>query len=77
MKQADRRKIRYRVNDCFADRLKEAFAEAHPEIAIETEWNIIAMNRVTRRVDGKKFTPKEHAFIKGFSTGYYSASEQV
>jgi hypothetical protein len=68
-------KIHRQINDSFRDHLKEAMADKG--VAVESEWNFMIGNLVTKTVDGKDMTPEQMEFLKGYSEGYASAMRQV
>ncbi len=68
-------KIRMQINDSFRDHLKAAMKEKGVDVV--TEYSFIAMNLVTRTVDGRNMTPEQMEFMKGFSDGYAAAMVQV
>jgi hypothetical protein len=68
-------KIHRKMNDDFRDHLKDAMAEKG--VAVESEWNFIIGNLVTKTVDGKDMTPEQMEYLKGFSDGYAKAMSQV
>jgi hypothetical protein len=68
-------KIHRKMNDDFRDHLKDAMAEKG--VAVESEWNFIIGNLVTKTVDGKDMTPEQMEYLKGFSDGYAKAMSRV
>jgi hypothetical protein len=68
-------KIHRKMNDDFRNHLKDAMAEKG--VAVESEWNFIIGNLVTKTVDGKDMTPEQMEYLKGFSDGYAKAMSQV
>jgi hypothetical protein len=62
-----------RLNDAFADRLRDAMDNEFG-IEVETTFDLLgSMQHVTFRTDGKDFEPKERAFMAAFETGYLAA----
>ena len=46
-------------------------------LELVTTYNVVIMQLVSVRADGKPFTRKQHAWLDGFSTGYASAMNLV
>jgi hypothetical protein len=70
------KRLHRKIYDEFADELMAAFG-AKFGIPIETEFNFMSMQRVSRRADGRKFTKEQHSFIAGYEDGYFAAANLV
>ena len=71
-----KRTLYLRLNDEFGRCLAEAFEDRFG-IAVETNWNIVTMTKVTTRVDDKKLTKDQYEFISAYSRGFYKAAEEA
>lgn len=58
-------------NKFIADAMREQYG-----IEVETGINL-SFQKVTTRVDGKNFTPTQHAFLAGLSAGYGEAVNRI
>lgn len=65
------------LNDDFRDHLADAMRDKFNGLEVETQANIWGMCLVTTRVDGKDFTPEQHAWMEAWSEGYGKALSLV
>jgi hypothetical protein len=65
------------LREQFTEALCEAFAERFEGLQIETTWNVIAMRYASERVDGKRYTDEQIAFLAAFETAWLKASNIV
>lgn len=64
------------VNDQFGDTLVTEFAKKFGRTLVY-EWNIFAMQAVSRPADGKPFTVKQKDWLQAFDEGYSAAMSIV
>lgn len=64
------------LNDSFSDELHRDFKKKF-SIEIETHFNLMCLNMITKRVDEEDFTVEQKEFISAYETGYMSAMNVV
>ena len=74
MREVD--KIRKAVHDSFSEKLDAAFFKTFRR-KLTTRYDWINMNVVSTPTNGKPFTPKQKAWVAGYSEGYGHAMEQI
>ena len=71
------RKLSRAINDSFREHLHAALAKEFPALKVETTFNLMSMQMITTPVGKKKFTKREHDFIRIYDDGYFTAKAQV
>lgn len=61
-----------RINDSFPDMLKAAFLEKFGR-ELSVDYNIVAMQLVSKPADGEPYTPEQQAWASAFDAGYWAA----
>lgn len=74
MKKID--KIYFQLQNTFSAKLDAAALEVLGT-EFETAFDILILRLVTKRVDGKRISKKDWAFIEAYSRGYQEAMNQV
>lgn len=64
------------LRESFSARIDAAFKEKFRR-NLTTEFNIVAMQLISRPSNGKPFTPKQRGWVDGFSAGYQDAMDQL
>ena len=65
-------KVATRINDAFGAKLVEAFKLKFNR-EIETQYDIFAMQLISRPADGKLYTVKQKEWVMAFDAGYCAA----
>lgn len=69
-----KRSVYKKLREVFSDSLDAAFRIKFG-VACETGYNLISMQTVTTRVDGKKLTKAQYAWIEAYCDGFGHAME--
>ena len=64
------------LNDGFSQTLEKAFKEKF-SLEVETNFNILAMRKITVRIDKEPFTPAQHEWVGAFEAGYLAAMKSL